>query len=120
MCHSEEPEKQSSPPAEPPKSPGVGSVNFYDPVATASRFITRRVGFRGALGFIAVLASVEGYEIGKAFLEDVFQKEIDAEPISTPSGLVYVDKKIGGGKGPAEGDFVGVQMKVTMKFYAQS
>jgi len=96
------------------QSPGVGTVNFYDPVATASRFITRRVGFKGALGFIALLAGVEGYEIGKAALEDLTKKEASGEPVSTASGLTYTDIRVGGGKAPAKGDFVGVQITVSV------
>ena len=39
--------------------PGSG-VNLYDPVATASRALTRRFGIVGGLGLVAALASVEG------------------------------------------------------------
>lgn len=42
---------------------------MYDPVATASRALTRRFGIVGGLGLVAVLASVEGGEIIKALLE---------------------------------------------------
>ena len=38
--------------------PGSG-VNLYDPVATASRALTRRFGIVGGLGLVAALASVE-------------------------------------------------------------
>lgn len=92
------------------KNDGMGAVNLYDPVATASRLVTRRFGFNGALAFIAVLASVEGFELVKAALER--GKEGSGEPVETGSGLVYVDQVVGGGVAPAKGDFVGFDLEV--------
>ena len=59
--------------------------------------------------FVALLASVEGGEILKALLErDV---EGSDEVVKLPSGLSYVDTRIGGGAKPKRGDFVGVHLK---------
>jgi hypothetical protein len=90
-----------------------GQVNLFDPAASASRFITRRFGFGGALVFIGLLASVEGGEIVKAVLEDVTEKTGTGEEVVTESGLKYVDLKIGGGKSATKGDFVGIQLKLS-------
>jgi len=88
-----------------------GDINFYDPVMSATRFVTRRFGFFGALGFIGILASTEGYEIVRALLEK--DKEGTGEVVETGSGLAYVDIKVGGGVGPPKkGDFVGVSLQV--------
>lgn len=90
--------------------PGSG-VNLYDPVATASRFLTRRFGIVGGLGLVAALASVEGGEIVKALLErDV---EASGEIVELgDSGLKIADARIGGGASPKKGDFVGVNLLV--------
>ena len=69
----------------------------------------RRFGLVGGLTFVALLASVEGGEILKALLErDV---EGSDEVVKLPSGLSYVDTRIGGGAKTQEGDFVGVREK---------
>ena len=67
-------------------------VNLFDPAATASRFLTRRFGIVGGLGFVALLASTELYEIGKALLER--DSEGTGEVVETPSGLSYRDIKV--------------------------
>jgi len=107
------PPKEPEPPAGSLKDkplPGSG-VNLMDPVATASRFITRRFGFTGALIFIAGLASVEGWEIVKAVLET--EEEGAGELVQLPSGLSYREIKVGGGSNaPKNGDFVGVSLMV--------
>jgi hypothetical protein len=93
--------------------PGSG-VNLYDPVATASRALTRRFGIVGGLGLVAVLASVEGGEIIKALLErDV---EVSGEEYAVEGnehGLRAQDSRIGGGSSPKRGDFVGVNVTIT-------
>jgi hypothetical protein len=90
---------------------GMNSVNLYDPVATASRFLTRRFGIVGGLGLVAVLAIVEGSEIFKAAFEEQ-QDEGDGAMIELPSGVKYIDLKLGRGNSPKPGDFVGVSLKV--------
>uniref|UniRef100_A0A7S0T4T9 peptidylprolyl isomerase n=1 Tax=Mantoniella antarctica TaxID=81844 RepID=A0A7S0T4T9_9CHLO len=87
-------------------------VNLFDPAATASRFITRRFGFTGGLVFVGLLASVEGGEILKALLERDTQGS--GETVVLPSGLSYVDERVGGGTSPKKGDFVGVHLKMVV------
>jgi FKBP-type peptidyl-prolyl cis-trans isomerase len=95
--------------------PGRG-VNLYVPVATASRFLTRRFGVVGGLGFVAALASVEGGEIVKALLERDVDVSTTAEEFAVEGnarGLRARDVKIGGGASAKRGDFVGVQLTMT-------
>lgn len=69
-----------------------GKVNLFDPAATASRWVTRRFGIVGGLGFVALLASVEGFEIFKAAMER--ESEGDGVVVTLPSGLMYRDIKV--------------------------
>ena len=95
----------------PSKQSGLGKgVNLFDPAATASRFITRRFGFTGGLVFVGLLASVEGREIVGALLER--DSDGSGETVTTPSGLTYVDARVGGGVGAQKGDFVGVHLLI--------
>ena len=92
--------------------PGSG-VNLYDPVATASRALTRRFGIVGGLGLVAALASVEGGEIVKALLErdvEVSGEEFAVE--GNENGLRAQDSRIGGGSSPKRNDFVGVNVTI--------
>ncbi|KAG1667903.1 hypothetical protein FOA52_013664 [Chlamydomonas sp. UWO 241] len=89
---------------------GRDSVNLFDPAATISRFVTKRFGILGGLGFVALLASTEGAEIVKALLET--ETEVDGQLLPTGSGLQLRDVKIGGGNSPNKGDFVGVNLLV--------
>lgn len=129
-------------PGEAPKVVGRkkagGKVNLFDPAATASRFLTRRFGLAGGLGLVAVLAAVEGGELLKvgnsamrlhsssltrvewyslvraqAVVEDVQTKDVEGELVELPSGTTYKDLKLGGGNAINEGDFVGVQLRMT-------
>lgn len=86
---------------------------MFDPAATASRFLTRRFGILGGLGFVALLASTELYEIGKALFE--VEKDGSGESVETASGLTYRDLKVGGGAQPKKGDFVGAQFVVKVR-----
>ena len=95
----------------PSKQQGLGKgVNLFDPAATASRFITRRFGFTGGLVFVGLLASVEGREIVGALLER--DSDGSGETVATPSGLTYVDARVGGGVAAKKGDFVGVHLLI--------
>ena len=95
----------------PSKQQGLGKgVNLFDPAATASRFITRRFGFTGGLVFVGLLASVEGREIVGALLER--DSDGSGETVTTPSGLTYVDARVGGGVAAKKGDFVGVHLLI--------
>ena len=94
--------------------PGSG-VNLYDPAATASRWLTRRFGIVGGLGFVALLASVEGGEILRAVLENLREGEGTNEefPLGPPElGLVASDSRVGGGATPKRGDFTGVNVVI--------
>ena len=94
--------------------PGSG-VNLYDPAATASRWLTRRFGIVGGLGFVALLASVEGGEILRAVLEDLREGEGTNEEFSLGPpelGLVASDSRVGGGATPKRGDFTGVNVVI--------
>lgn len=87
---------------EPSSSNKLGKgVNLFDPAATASRFLTRRFGFAGGLGFVALLASTELYEIVKALLES--DSEGSGEVVETPSGLSYRDIKVTAGRNAGRG-----------------
>jgi hypothetical protein len=100
-----------------PKSkplPGSG-VNLYDPAATASRWLTRRFGIVGGLGFVALLASVEGGEILKAVLERDVEGTNEIFDLPAIEGLQASDSRVGGGVGPKRGDFVGVNLTITDK-----
>lgn len=102
-------EKSAIPEA--PKKAG-GSVNLYDPAATISRFLTRRFGIVGGLAFVALLASTEGYEIVKALLER--DTEGSGDTFTLDSGVSYKDIKVGGGSSPSIGDFVAVQISLSV------
>jgi len=105
----EEPQESSKAAAKNKPLPGSG-VNLFDPAATASRFLTRRFGIIGGLGFVALLASTELFEIGKALFE--VDKEGSGERVESSSGLAYRDIKVGGGAQPRKGDFVGTNLIV--------
>jgi hypothetical protein len=95
--------------------PGSG-VNLYDPAATASRWLTRRFGIVGGLGFVALLASVEGGEIVKALLERDSEGSNETFDLDAGiDGLTASDSRIGGGVSPKKGDFVGLNLVVTDK-----
>lgn len=49
----------------------------------------------GGLGFVALLASTEGYEIFKAAMEH--ESDGDGQLVTLPSGLSYRDIKVGAG-----------------------
>ena len=66
-------------------------------------------GIVGGLGFVALLASVEGGEILKAVLENAREgegsgTEFDLGPPEL--GLVAADLRVGGGSTPKKGEFI--------------
>ena len=68
------------------------------------------LGFTGGLVFVGLLASVEGREIVGALLER--DSDGSGETVTTPSGLTYVDARVGGGVAAKKGDFVGVHLLI--------
>ena len=109
-------DKPPQPPA--PEAPRLRKApptsNLYDPVASLSRFLTRRFGIVGGLSLFAVLAVTEGAEIVRALLEENGAVEVaTAVPRTLPSGLVVTDTKLGAGSEPQPGDFLGMQLTVS-------
>eukprot|EP00854_Cymbomonas_tetramitiformis_P005565 gene5565-6750_t len=73
---------------------------------------TKILPVKGGLAFVALLASTEGYEIVKALLER--DTEGSGETFTLDSGVSYKDIKVGGGSGPSAGDFVAVQISLSV------
>jgi len=90
-------------------------ANLYDPVATLSRFLTRRFGIVGGLSLFAVLALTEGTAIVGALREEFSGGEApaDAAPVTTSSGLTLADVRLGGGGTPTAGDFLALSLTVS-------
>jgi hypothetical protein len=109
------PEDEPAQPA--PETPKLRKApptsNLYDPVASLSRFLTRRFGIVGGLSLFAVLAVTEGAEIVRALLEERGGGEVAAVPRTLASGLVLTDTKLGAGAEPQPGDFLGMQLTVS-------
>ena len=92
---------------------GAG-FNQFDPVLSATGFLSRRFGIIGGLAIFAALAAVEGGEILKAF-NDETALDGSGETITTPSGLKITEYKIGkGGSVPLPGYVIGLQAKVSI------
>lgn len=72
---------------------GVG-FNQFDPVLKATQFISRRFGLAGGLAVVALLAATEGNEIVKSFTDKGPQPGAGT-PVTTPSGLSYVESLVG-------------------------
>jgi len=68
---------------------GAG-FNQFDPVLSATTFVSRRFGLAGGLTLVALLAATEGNEILKSLL-DTGPKPGSGEVVTLPSGLQYVD-----------------------------
>eukprot|EP00667_Euglena_gracilis_P015296 EG_transcript_15908 len=107
-----EKQKEDVPVTAPSGQDEFGYLKYNDPIAAASRFIGRRFGLAGGLAFVGIFAAVEGNEILQALLEPPPQ-EGSGETITLPSGLQYVDVKVGGGRTePQPGYLVGAKFKV--------
>lgn len=92
---------------------GAG-FNQFDPVLSATTFISRRFGLAGGLGLVALLAATEGNEIVKSFL-DTGPQPGSGELITTPSGLQYVDELVSSsGDTPRPGAVIGFNVKVSI------
>ena len=87
-----------------------------DSTDAISSALTRRFGLAGGLVWVGVLAFGVISEQVKTRLEVKREFETaveveDAKKVTTTSGLVYQDLKIGGGQNPRKGDLVVVQYK---------
>jgi hypothetical protein len=92
---------------------GSGSgFNQFDPVLSATGFLSRRFGILGGLALFAALAAVEGGEILKSF-DDSTPLVGNGETVTTSSGLQITELLIGkGGLSPLPGYIVGLQAVV--------
>lgn len=92
---------------------GAG-FNQFDPVLSATNFISRRFGLAGGLAIVGLLAATEGKEILNAILTDA-EKEGSGELVTTPSGLQYRDEKVSfSGSSPTKGNIVGIDLKISI------
>jgi len=86
--------------------------NQFDPVLSATGFLSRRFGIVGGLAVFAALAFVEGREIIKGF-DDAMPLEGSGETITTASGLKITEILIGkGGFTPLPGYIIGLKLVV--------
>ena len=85
----------------------------FDPVLTATQFVSRRFGLAGGLAIVGLLAATEGREIVASLLAED-PKPGTGEIITTASGLSYEDILIGPSRGeePGPGKIVGFNVKV--------
>ena len=92
---------------------GAG-FNQFDPVLSATTFVSRRFGLAGGLGLVALLAATEGNEIVKS-ITDTGPKPGSGELITTPSGLQYIDELVADrGDMPLPGSVIGFNAKVSI------
>jgi hypothetical protein len=86
--------------------------NQFDPVLSATGFLSRRFGIIGGLTIFAGLAFVEGREIIKG-LDDATPLQGNGETITTASGLKITDILIGkSGSVPLPGYIIGLKLTV--------
>jgi hypothetical protein len=86
--------------------------NQFDPVLSATGFLSRRFGIIGGLTIFAGLAFVEGREIIKG-LDDATPLQGNGETITTASGLKITDILIGkAGAVPLPGYIIGLKLTV--------
>jgi hypothetical protein len=91
---------------------GSGGFNQFDPVLSATGFLSRRFGIVGGLAIFAALAFVEGGEILKSF-DDVTPLEGSGETVTTSSGLQITETSIGkAGTTPLPGYIIGLKAVV--------
>ncbi|KAJ1637198.1 hypothetical protein T492DRAFT_954603 [Pavlovales sp. CCMP2436] len=115
-------------PAEPapaPASPGMydlsklqnsdgGGFNKFDPVLSASSFISRRFGIVGGLALVAVLAATEGNEIFKS-LTSTGPVAGTGETVTLPDGLSYIDLMVATqGDSVLPGNVIGIHAVVSV------
>eukprot|EP00571_Detonula_confervacea_P010760 CAMPEP_0172298252 /NCGR_PEP_ID=MMETSP1058-20130122/994_1 /TAXON_ID=83371 /ORGANISM="Detonula confervacea, Strain CCMP 353" /LENGTH=240 /DNA_ID=CAMNT_0013007513 /DNA_START=6 /DNA_END=728 /DNA_ORIENTATION=+ len=86
--------------------------NQFDPVLSATGFLSRRFGILGGLAVFAALALVEGKEIVKGF-GDATPDQGSGETITKASGLKVTENLVGkAGSAPLPGSIVGLRAKV--------
>ena len=91
-----------------------GGFNQFDPVLSATGFLSRRFGILGGLAIFGALAFVEGGEILKSF-NDVTPLEGSGETVTTPSGLQITETQIGKAGGtPLPGYIIGLKAVVSI------
>ena len=90
---------------------GAG-FNQFDPVLSASGFLSRRFGIAGGLGLVAILAATEGREILLA-ATDSGPVVADGKMVTTASGLRYMDLLVSSrGDSPLPGAVIGLNAVV--------
>ena len=97
-------------------SQGAG-FNQFDPVLSASSFVSRRFGLAGGLALVGLLAAVEGNEILKSFTDNGPQPcEGAACSVKKDNGLAWKDVMIGSDSDTIStqtmGSIVGLKIKV--------
>ncbi|KAG8461115.1 hypothetical protein KFE25_003684 [Diacronema lutheri] len=91
-----------------------GGFNKFDPVLTASSFISRRFGIVGGLALVAALAATEGREIYNSFTA-TGPTPGSGEVVTLGDGLSYVDLLVGTqGSSVLPGNIVGFHAVVTV------
>ena len=93
---------------------GGAGFNQFDPVLSATGFISRRFGLVGGLGLVALLAAVEGKEIVAALIAPP-TVEGSGELITTASGLQYRETVVArAGDSPLPGTLIGFNARVSI------
>jgi hypothetical protein len=88
--------------------------NQFDPVLSATGFLSRRFGIIGGLTIFAALAAVEGGEILKSF-DDSTPLEGSGETVTSPSGLKVTEIRVGkAGSAPLPGYIIGLKAVVSI------
>lgn len=97
-----------------PDAEGGGGFNQFDPVLSATGFLSRRFGIVGGLTVFAGLFLVEGREILKGF-QDAEAEQGSGETRTTPSGLKITELLVGkGGNSPLPGYVIGLKVVVSI------
>jgi hypothetical protein len=95
---------------------GAG-FNQFDPVLSATSFISRRFGLVGGLALVALLAATEGNEIVKGFSDKGPQPGSGAT-VTTASGLSWTEQLVGTSgsaiTSSSVGSVIGLKVKVSI------
>mmetsp|Transcript_17333 Transcript_17333/g.44834 ORF Transcript_17333/g.44834 Transcript_17333/m.44834 type:complete len:257 (-) Transcript_17333:121-891(-) len=95
-------------------APDGGGFNKFDPVLTASTFVSRRFGIVGGLALVGLLAATEGSEIVKSFMA-TGPIAGTGEVVDLGAGLTYVDELVGTqGDSVLPGNIVGFHAVVSI------